>query len=105
MTARPEIGRFVEELREFVRFPSISTDPAHAADVAACGRWLARHLRGIGMDRVDPTRVGIYLGCGEGIQDFPGLVSILAQNYQADQRRVDHAGFSAGASGTSQIDL
>src|SRR5262249_22435147 len=45
----------------------------------------------------DPTRVGIYLGCGEGIQDFTGLVSILAQNYQGEQRRVDHAGFSAGA--------
>src|SRR5262245_6192379 len=44
--------RFVEELKEFLRFPSVSAQPRHAADVRACARWLARHLRAIGMPRV-----------------------------------------------------
>jgi acetylornithine deacetylase/succinyl-diaminopimelate desuccinylase-like protein len=45
-TARP---RFVRELAEFVRFPSVSGEPRHAPDVRRCARWLANHLRGIGL--------------------------------------------------------
>src|SRR5580704_10382691 len=51
----------------------------------------------LGLKQVDPTRIGVYLGCGEGIQDFDGLVSQIAQNYAADKRSVDAAGFTAGA--------
>src|SRR6516225_2241420 len=31
---------------------------------------------------IDPTRFGIYLGSGEGVQDFPNLVSLIAQSYR-----------------------
>ncbi|HEX7334095.1 MAG TPA: dipeptidase [Pyrinomonadaceae bacterium] len=50
--------RFVSELREFVRFPSVSARPENAGDVGACAEWLANHLREIGMRRVMvvPTR-------------------------------------------------
>jgi 3-oxoacyl-[acyl-carrier-protein] synthase II len=51
----------------------------------------------LGLQQVDPTRIGVYLGCGEGIQDFDGLVSQIAQNYAAATREVDAAGFTAGA--------
>ncbi|HXT14189.1 MAG TPA: dipeptidase [Gemmatimonadaceae bacterium] len=40
--------RFVRELTELVRFPSVSADPAHAKDVRACASWLAAHLASIG---------------------------------------------------------
>jgi acetylornithine deacetylase/succinyl-diaminopimelate desuccinylase-like protein len=44
-------------LQDFVRFPSISAQPRHAADVRRCARWLAGHLRRIGLEhaRVIPT--------------------------------------------------
>lgn len=41
--------RHLEELREFLRFPSISTDPAHAQDVKACARYLVRQLEAMGL--------------------------------------------------------
>jgi acetylornithine deacetylase/succinyl-diaminopimelate desuccinylase-like protein len=44
--------RFVEELKQFVRFPSISSQPAHANDVRKCGEWLAAHMKQIGLQRV-----------------------------------------------------
>jgi acetylornithine deacetylase/succinyl-diaminopimelate desuccinylase-like protein len=44
--------RFVRELKEFIRFPSVSSDPRRAPDLNRCAQWLARHLRHIGLDRV-----------------------------------------------------
>jgi len=44
------------EYLEFLRFPSISTDPERAGDVAACAGWLERKLTGMGLEtRVVPT--------------------------------------------------
>ena len=40
------------DLRQLVAFPSISTDPAFAPAVRACAGWLARHLRGLGLEKV-----------------------------------------------------
>jgi acetylornithine deacetylase/succinyl-diaminopimelate desuccinylase-like protein len=37
--------RFLNELKDFVRFPSISAQPRHASDVRQCAHWLANHLR------------------------------------------------------------
>ena len=42
----------LEELKAFLRIPSISTLPEHAADVRRAAGFLADHLRGIGMDHV-----------------------------------------------------
>jgi acetylornithine deacetylase/succinyl-diaminopimelate desuccinylase-like protein len=49
--------RCARELIDFIRFPSVSADPRHAADVRRCARWLAAHLKHIGLDhvRVLPT--------------------------------------------------
>lgn len=47
----------VRELFEFLRFPSVSAQPSHRGDVAACARWLAAYLRGSGLStRLYPTR-------------------------------------------------
>lgn len=43
-------------LLDFLRFPSISTDPARRTDVAECADWLAAELRVIGLSaKVCPT--------------------------------------------------
>ncbi len=43
-------ARFIEELQEFLRFPSISSQNAHDQDVIECARWLRGHLDGIGLE-------------------------------------------------------
>lgn len=53
---RTQWPRFVSELREFARFPSISAQPDHAQHVRACGEWLASHLRHIGIRNVNLVR-------------------------------------------------
>lgn len=44
--------QFENELFEFLRFASISTDPANAHDVRACAQWLHANLQRIGMPHV-----------------------------------------------------
>ncbi len=39
----------VSLLCDFLRFPSVSTDPSRAGDVSACAQWLAEHLTEIGL--------------------------------------------------------
>ena len=50
--------RFLAELKEFIRFPTISVEPQRSGDLKKCARWLAHHLRGIGFERTEiiPTR-------------------------------------------------
>ncbi len=48
--------RFVRELCDYVRFPSVSAQPGHREDMNACARWLVRHAQGIGLQaRLRPT--------------------------------------------------
>ena len=51
-------GRFVEELKEWVRIPAISSDPTHGADMVRNAEWLMRDLQRLGADRVElwPTK-------------------------------------------------
>ena len=39
-------ARLLDELKELVRIPSISTTPEHAADVKRAAEWVASALRG-----------------------------------------------------------
>lgn len=45
-------NRFVAELEELIRFPTISAQPGHAGDLVDCASWLVDHLRGIGLEQV-----------------------------------------------------
>jgi acetylornithine deacetylase/succinyl-diaminopimelate desuccinylase-like protein len=47
--ARAHRQRFVTELEHLVSFPSVSAQGSHRSDVERCARWLAAHLKGIGM--------------------------------------------------------
>src|SRR4051794_4859366 len=43
-------------LLEFLRIPSVSTKPEHAADLRRCAQWLADQLRSVGLQpQVHPT--------------------------------------------------
>ncbi len=69
--SREQANRFRGELHDFLRIPSVSTDPAHAGDIQRAADWLAAHMRGLGLDnaRVMPTAghpvvYGEWLGAG-----------------------------------------
>jgi len=49
---RGHADRFLGELKDFIRFPSVSSDPARAGSVKECAAWLAGHLKHIGLERV-----------------------------------------------------
>jgi acetylornithine deacetylase/succinyl-diaminopimelate desuccinylase-like protein len=42
--------RFLEELYEYLRLPSVSAQPQHKQDLHACAEWLASHCRSIGLE-------------------------------------------------------
>ena len=43
-------ARFIETLTRYVRFPSVSAQPHHAGDLAACANWLKQHCESIGLE-------------------------------------------------------
>jgi len=48
--------RFVRDLSDYVRFPSVSAQGHHKQDVAACAQWIHDHCSGIGLDtRIEST--------------------------------------------------
>lgn len=48
--------RFVRELCDYVKFPSVSAQSEHRADMVACANWLVAHCRKIGLEtRLCPT--------------------------------------------------
>jgi acetylornithine deacetylase/succinyl-diaminopimelate desuccinylase-like protein len=50
--ARRRLGRSALALRDFVRLPSVSSEPERAREVRRCAEWLGLTLRRIGMQRV-----------------------------------------------------
>ena len=69
--AEAQRARFLTEYQDFLRIPSISTDPAHATDIQAAAAWVANHLRTIGISHVEiipttrhPVVFGEWSGAG-----------------------------------------
>ena len=64
--------RYITELCELLRIPSISTRAEHAVDVARAARWIAEKMRHSGLERVEliqsegqcPLVYGEWLGAG-----------------------------------------
>lgn len=73
--------RFVDELMEWCRIPSISTDPGHAADVRRSAEHLAAAARAAGFDRAEvletPGNPAVY---AERIRD-PELPTVLVYGH------------------------
>ncbi len=69
--AEAQRARFLTEYQDFLRIPSISTDPAHVADIQRAAAWVADRLRALGISRVEvmptarhPVVFGEWLGAG-----------------------------------------
>jgi acetylornithine deacetylase/succinyl-diaminopimelate desuccinylase-like protein len=67
----------LEELKEFLRIPSVSTRSEHKKDVEQAARWVADKLRAVGIDKIEivPTKMHpiVY---GESLH-APGKPTIL----------------------------
>jgi acetylornithine deacetylase/succinyl-diaminopimelate desuccinylase-like protein len=47
----------MEQLFEFLKFPSVSAKSEYKGDVQACAEWLAKHMTGIGIEtKIMPTK-------------------------------------------------
>ncbi|MBK1636457.1 M20/M25/M40 family metallo-hydrolase [Rhodovulum adriaticum] len=64
----------LDRLMTFLRIPSISTDPAYAAECARAADWLAEDLRGIGFDAAPRTTPGHPMVMGKGGESGPRLL-------------------------------
>jgi acetylornithine deacetylase/succinyl-diaminopimelate desuccinylase-like protein len=76
--SREHSARFVGELFEMLRIPSLSGDPAYAPEVRRMAEWLAAHMGGLGLANVQvmetaghPVVYGEWLGAGP---DAPTLL-------------------------------
>lgn len=51
-------NRFVDELKDFLRYPSISTNPENKKDINECAGYIKGHLESVGMENVTifPTK-------------------------------------------------
>src|SRR5207247_2286534 len=85
-----ELGRFVDDPERW-QYAGLNSKFAVAAAKQALD-----HAGVTGNGALDRTRCGVYLGCGEGIQDFHNLVSLIAINYKPEKNEVDTAGFAKG---------
>ncbi len=51
--AKQHESAHLAELIEFLRIPSVSTQPGHKEDVAAAAEWLAQKMVGVGLEHVE----------------------------------------------------
>jgi acetylornithine deacetylase/succinyl-diaminopimelate desuccinylase-like protein len=76
--ARSNQTRFLDELQDFLRIPSISTQPAHKGDVERAATWLHDHLRSIGFPRVEvmetPKHPIVYADWLDAGEDKPTVL-------------------------------
>ncbi|HEU5382018.1 MAG TPA: dipeptidase [Ktedonobacteraceae bacterium] len=74
-------GRFLEELKDWLRIPSISTLPEHAGDVRRAAEYAATQLREIGFDQVQLISAqGHPLVYGEWLK-APGKPTVLVYGH------------------------
>ncbi len=43
---------YLEELKDFLRIPSISTDPERKDDVLRCAEWVQESMKSIGLENI-----------------------------------------------------
>jgi acetylornithine deacetylase/succinyl-diaminopimelate desuccinylase-like protein len=71
-------ARFVDELCDFIRIPSVSASDAHVADVVAAGEWVVARMQAAGIDnvRMMPTD-GHPVVYGDWLHAGPGKPTVL----------------------------
>jgi 3-oxoacyl-[acyl-carrier-protein] synthase II len=85
-----ELSRFIADCRRWAHSGVNSQFAAVAAQEAL------QHAGLLNDNRVDRDRFGVYLGSGEGIQDFHNLLSWIYQSYRRETRQIDAPTFERG---------
>ncbi|RQP07017.1 MAG: dipeptidase [Paracoccus sp. BP8] len=71
-TLDEELPRALDRLAEFLRIPSISTDPAYAGEVRRAAEWLCAELAALGFEA--------------SVRDTPGHPMVVAHSPRGDRR-------------------
>ncbi len=86
------------KLSEYVKDPTRWRHAGVNSQFAAAAAQQALDNGGLTDDaRVDRTRFGVYLGSGEGTQDFHNLISMVAASYNPSDRSINTSIFNRGA--------
>ena len=90
----PSHDALVAELSELIAIPSVSADPAHAADLARAADWVAGRIRSTGGEVEIEEREGRPLVLGEVRASRSGAPVVLARAPapEKDDRLTDDAG-------------
>ena len=74
--------RFVNELIEVLKIPSISTDAEYDHEVQRAAEWMADHLKGLGIENVEimPTDGGHPVVYGDYLKK-PGASTVLVYGH------------------------
>lgn len=62
---------------------------ANARFAAAAAAQALQDAGALANAKIDPTRFGVYLGSGEGVQDFPNMTRQLSMGFDPETRNVD----------------
>src|SRR5712691_2784100 len=73
--------RFLDDLFELLRIPSVSALPAHRSDVGRCAEWLAEHMRGIGLEHVEVLPTAGHPVVYADWLHAPGRPTVLVYNH------------------------
>lgn len=85
-----DLRRFIPDAGRWIHSGINSQFAAAAAQQALADAGL------LDSKSVDRCRFGVYLGSGEGIQDFHNLMSLVAQAYRPETRGIDYPVFTRG---------
>jgi acetylornithine deacetylase/succinyl-diaminopimelate desuccinylase-like protein len=74
--------RFLADMTEALKIPSISTDSLYNHEVQRAAEWMAGHLRGLGIENVEvmPTEGGHPVVYGEYLKK-PGAPTVLVYGH------------------------
>jgi acetylornithine deacetylase/succinyl-diaminopimelate desuccinylase-like protein len=74
--------RFLSELTEILKIPSISTDAEYNDEVLRAAQWMADHLKGLGIENVEvmPTDGGHPVVYGDHLKN-PGALTVLVYGH------------------------
>ena len=81
-----DLGKYVDDTEPYAK-------AGRNARFAIGAATMAYQDAGLSAGAVDPDRLGIYLGSGEGAMDFRHFVDLIGENWAPEEREVDYASF------------
>lgn len=85
------------DFRRYVRDPALHEHAGHNSQFALGAARQAWEQSGLGSGRLDPRRIGIYLGAGEGVLDFDHYALTDLLSWDAESRAIDMAKWTLAA--------